>query len=416
MNMVQSHSKCYVGSEISQLKRVILYRPELALRRLTPANCSDLLFDDVLEVDEANEEHNAFASLLRENGVEVLFVDELLADVLQIPDTLDWLKNNGHNAYARFGVGLARSIEDFLSVKSPIEAANYLIGGITWDDLNSIHQQHHSLTRSTRANAEFALPPIPNLLFTRDASCWIYNGVSVNPMTKNARKRETLYMRAIYNFHPLFRNNDFKFWYGNDDSFAHYSPIEGGDVLVIGKGVVLIGLGERTTPQAVELIAESLFKAEAAKVIIAVELPKARSSMHLDTVMTMMDYDCFTIYKPVIDEVRCWELTPGYDTPIKLQEIQENFFVYLEKKLDTGKIRTVNTGGDEYHAAREQWNDANNVLTIRPGVVVGYKHNKKTIALMEDAGIKVLGISGNQLGRGRGGARCMSCPIERGDL
>lgn len=411
-------NRCSVDSEVGRLKRVVLHRPTLALERLTPSNCHDLLFDDVLDVEEACKEHDVFSKTLRDHGVEVLFVEDLLADVLSIPEGMAWIWDNGHDAYSRFGSALAEGVKLFLAEQSPKSAADYLIGGITWEDMSKICEKKkcNSLVRATRANCEFALPPIPNILFTRDTSCWIYNGVSVNPMAKEARKRETLYVKAIYNFHPIFKNSEFKFWYGNDDAFLHYASIEGGDVLVIGDGIVLIGLGERTTPQAVELIAESMFKDGVAKAIVAVELPKARSSMHLDTVMTMLDRDCFTVYKPVIDEVRCWELTSSKEHRFNMRELPGSIFSYLEKKLGVDKIRIIPTGGNEYQAEREQWNDANNVLTIEPGVVVGYSHNKRTIALMEDAGIKVLGIPGNQLGKGRGGARCMSCPIEREGL
>ena len=415
---MKMNTKCYVGSEIGRLRRVILHKPTLSLERLTPSNCNDLLFDDVLDVEEAGKEHDVFSKTLEKEGVEVFFVEDLLADILQIDEATEWLTLHERSAYANFGVGLSKDIFHFLATKVPEEAARYLIGGITWDELEQdSHHSSVSLVRKTRINHPyFALTPVPNVLFTRDSSCWIYNGVCVSPMAKPARRRETLYMRAIYKFHPMFRDAEFEFWYGNNDKYSQYSSIEGGDVMVVGKGIVMIGLGERSTPQAVEFIAKALFEKGVAHTVIAIELPKARSSMHLDTILTMLDYNCFTAYNPVINEIKCWELTPCKHSTFSLKELHENIFKYLAKKLNVGEIKVIPTGGNKYQAEREQWNDANNVLAVSPGIVIGYEHNRRTIALMQDAGIKVLGIPGNQLGRGRGGARCMSCPIERDDL
>ncbi|WP_027707662.1 arginine deiminase [Zooshikella ganghwensis] len=407
-------SRFYVGSEIGQLRKVLLHRPELSLRRLTPSNCEDLLFDDVLRVEEAGKEHDVFAQTLRDNGVEVFLLLDVLAETLSSPEAKKWVLDRQVSEY-RFGPTFSTEVRSFLNEMDNAKLASHLIGGLTVAELNS---QCPSPVLQMMHETDFILDPIPNHLFTRDTSCWVYGGVSVNPMAKPARKRETVHLRAIYKFHPMFKDADFEVYFGDEDRNFELATLEGGDVLVIGKGAVLIGMSERTTPQGVELLARNLFKTGQANKVIALQLPKARSCMHLDTVMTHMDYDCFTVYPDIMrNDIPAWELTPGKAAgEINYTRIKDSFIKAIARTLEVPELRLIHTGGDVFEAEREQWNDANNVLTVRPGVVIGYERNVYTIKKMEEAGITVLPIPGEDLGRGRGGARCMSCPLERDDI
>ncbi|ELR64726.1 Arginine deiminase [Photobacterium marinum] len=402
-------SKFYVGSEIGQLRRVLLHRPERALTHLTPSNCHDLLFDDVLSVERAGEEHDIFANTLREQGVEVFLLRDMLAETLAVPEAKEWLLNTQVSDH-RFGPAFANDVRCFLADMPNQELASILLGGLSYAELPI---QSSSMMQGMHAPTDFIIEPLPNHLFTRDTSCWVYGGVSINPMAKPARQRETNHVRAIYRWHPTFAGQDFIKYFGDEEKIYDNSTIEGGDVLVIGKGSVLIGMSERTTPQGVEQLASSLFKHGEAKQVIAMELPKHRSCMHLDTVMTHMREDTFSVYPEVIrKDVKCWSLTGDESGAVNVKE--EGYFVTaIEKALGVDKLNLITTGGDSFEAEREQWNDANNVLTVKPGVVVGYERNVYTNEKYDKAGITVLPIPGDELGRGRGGARCMSCPIER---
>ena len=270
------------------------------------------------------------------------------------------------------------------------------------------------MMQGMHAPTDFIIGPLPNHLLTRDTSCWVYGGGSINPMAKPARQRETNHVRAIYRWHPTFAGQDFIKYFGDEEKINYdNSTIEGGDVLVLGRGAVLIGMSERTTAQGVEHLASSLFKHGQATQVIAMQLPKHRSCMHLDTVMTHMNEDTFSVYPEVVSkDVQCWNLTGDESGAVKVKE--EGYFVTaIEKALGVDKLNLITTGGDNFHAEREQWNDANNVLTVKPGVVIGYEGNTYTNEKYDKAGITVLPIPGDELGRGRGGARCMSCPIER---
>ncbi len=403
----------YVGSEVGQLKKVLLHRPDLCLNRLTPSNCESLLFDDVLRVELAGKEHDAFQQVLRDNGVEVFLLNNMLAETLANREARSWVLEHQINKN-RFGNDLAKDIYAHMDSMDNQALARYLIGGLTVSELNT---ECKSMTLGMMEQSDFLIDPIPNHLFTRDTSCWIYGGVSMNPMAKSARKRETVHLRAIYNHHPMFKGADFFSYFGDDDQNYDLSTIEGGDVLVIGRGAVLIGMSERTTPQAVEQLSRALFKTGQAKKVIALQLPKARSCMHLDTVFTQMDIDCFTYYPDIMKgDLACWELTQGANEELVTTRVKDGFVKAIERALDVSELRLIPTGGDIYQAEREQWNDANNVLTVRPGVVVTYERNIHTIRNMQAAGIEVLTVPGEDLGRGRGGARCMSCPMQREDI
>jgi arginine deiminase len=399
----------HVDSEVGKLRQVMLHRPDLELQRLTPSNRADLLFDDVLWVKRARQEHAAFADVLRDRGVEVLHLHELLAETMADDVGRKWVLERTVTEHA-LGPMLAPEVRDHLESLSPADLGRSLIGGVT---VNELPAGARGLAYSMLGACDLVLDPLPNHLFTRDTSCWIYNGVSLNPMAKPARKRETVHLEAIYRFHPRFAAGGFKLWYGGVDEDWGRATIEGGDVLVIGDGAVLIGMGERTTPQAVEWLAQQLFAGGTAREVVAVELPRARSYMHLDTVMTMVDRDAILMYPGVVEDARTWSVTPG-DAPGEIVvERRPQLFDALERALDLSELRIFTTGGDQMEADREQWDDGNNVLAVEPGVVIAYDRNVDTNTKLRRAGIEVITIEGFELSRGRGGARCMSCPLER---
>ena len=407
-------NKLYVGSEIGKLNRVILHRPQLSLSRLTPSNCDELLFDDVLRLGKAGEEHDRFHRILEEHDTQVFLLTNLLAETLAIKEAKDWILDQQCSDY-RFGRTMARELRAYLESFDNLQLAKHLTGGVAIADIDPKLRPEtpKSLAGFSLSENSFVIDPLPNHLFTRDTSCWVYGGVSVNPMAKPARQRETVHLKAIYRWHPMFRNQDFEYWYGNEDRNYEGATIEGGDVEVIGRGKVLIGMSERTTPQGIEMLARGLFEKGAANEVVAVDLGKSRAAMHLDTVLTMLDYDAFTYYPGVISkDSQNFSIKPDDNNDIVVTQ-KTDFFQTLADMVELDSVRMIPTGGDLFAAEREQWNDANNVLTIRPGVVLGYERNHYTIENMEKQGITVIPIPGDELGRGRGGARCMSCPIDR---
>jgi arginine deiminase len=396
-------------SEVGKLRTVMVHRPDLAHERLSPSNCHELLFDDVIWVRRARQEHDAFVDLMRSRGTEVLLFHELLAQTLEDNEAREWLLTRRVRP-EDVTIMFAEPLRDWLTEMPAADLATHLTGGITVLELpEEIRRAIGSALRQT----DFVLAPLPNQLFTRDTSAWIYGGVSLNPMFWPARQYETLNVEAVYRFHPRFRDADFPIWFGGADHDWGLARLEGGDMMPAGDGVVLVGMGERSTARAVSILAKNMFEADAARLVIGAQMPRERAAMHLDTVFTFCDRNVATLYEPVVEQIRPILFTPGGPSGVQAEVSERSFLDELKDALGITDLKLVSTGGDEFEAERNQWDDGNNVVALEPGVVVAYERNEATNTKLLKEGIEVLAIAGQELGKGRGGGHCMTCPIVR---
>jgi len=392
-----------VDSEVGRLRTVLLHRPGAELKRLTPRNSADLLFDDIPWVERAQEEHDAFAEALRTHGVEVLYLRALLVESLATSDARDAVIEHTV-ADQRLGATLRSVVERHLVSLDPAALADVFINGLAHEELAG----GSGLVWRLMDRHDFVVPPLPNVLFTRDSSVWVGDSVAVTSPSMPARQRETWLTDVIYRHHPRFAGSEIV-----------YSPgeewLEGGDVLLLAPGVVAIGVGQRTTPAGAEALAGRLFQHGLAESVLVIPIAQERATMHLDTVCTMVDVDAVVMYPPVADTLMAHTMTAEPDGSLHVDP-PETFLRAAAKAMRIDTLRVIDTGLDPVTAEREQWDDGNNTLAIAPRVAVAYERNDETNDRLEAAGIEVVRIAGSELGSGRGGPRCMSCPIWRDPL
>jgi arginine deiminase len=391
----------YVDSEVGRLRTVLLHRPGPELARLTPRNNDSLLFDAIPWVGRAQEEHDAFAAALRERGVEVLYLGELLAETLAVAEAREEL-TAGVLTDRRLGDTLRDSVGHYLADQDPRRLADVLMAGLAHEELKP---GPGGLVYELMDRHDFVIDPLPNLLFTRDSSVWVRDHVAVTSLAMPARSRETTLTRAIYRYHPRFAGTELLY----DPGLEH---VEGGDVLLLAPNVLAIGVGERTTPAGAERLARRVFAAGLAHTILVVPIAQERATMHLDTVCTMVDVDAVVMYPNIADTLRAYTVTADADGEPRARAPRP-FLEAAAEAMGIDRLRIIDTGLDPVTAEREQWDDGNNTLAIGPRLCVAYERNVETNAQLERAGIEVVRISGSELGSGRGGPRCMSCPIER---
>lgn len=401
-----------VTSEVGPLRTVLVHRPGVELARLTPQNREGFLFDDLLWVERARDEHDRLTGIMRERGVEVLFVRDLLRDVLGDPDVRAAVIDQVVTP-ATAGAWLSDHLRAALRECEMDALLDVVLGGIISSEL-SLWGIDTVFSDIASDRHQTVIRPLPNMMFTRDNAAWIGDGLVLGVPTWPIRRQEPVLLEAVYRHHPRFEGAMERVWYGDRPHDVYPATIEGGDVLVLDERTVLVGSGERTAPAAVESLALRLFEADAADRVVVATFPADRAFMHLDTVLTMVDVDALNVFPPVVDAIRAYVVTPAEGGGVSVAE-GEGLIPTIERVLDR-KMRVITTGGDSVGQLREQWNDSNNTLALEPGVVVAYARNTETNERLRGHGIEVIELDASELCRGRGGSRCLTQPIERGPV